>query len=330
MSGHPRRIVITQGEPGGCGPDLCVAMAANLDQHELKAELVYVGDPDWLCERADLLGQPLQLHQVQKKGSASPRAVGSCSVLPVSLAAKPRIGHADKACQPQVLEVLRLAAQGCLDGDFDVMVTAPVQKSALQQCEAQFRGQTEWLANFCRAPAPLMTFITERLKVALVTTHLPLSQVAAAISQETVLQRLRTFHSGLQQHFDLTTPRILVCGLNPHAGERGLLGSEEQQVIIPALQQAQAEGMQVQGPVGADVAFMPSVLAGADGLLCMYHDQALPAIKHGYADEAVNMTMGLPFVRTSPDHGTALDLAGSGQVNPTSGIQAVRLALEVL
>ena len=330
MADKTYRIAITQGEPGGCGPDLCIELLQRLDQGALGAELVYVGDVELLTQRAEILGKPLRTVRLDTAETARPRNRGECTTLEIPLSEPARIGKADPSNQRQVLDCIEAAGRGCLEGYFDAMMTSPVHKAAVCQAGIPFTGQTEFVADLCGSTRPLMTFIADQLRVALVTTHLPLVQVPTALTTDRVLQCLRTWSEGLQQYFGLTEPRILVCGLNPHAGEQGFLGAEEQDIIIPALEQAQADGLKVQGPVGADTAFMPRILESTDALLCMYHDQALPAIKHSYLEQAVNLTLGLPFVRTSPDHGTALELAGSGQIRPESSLHAVQLAADML
>ena len=333
MPSTPWRIAITQGDPGGCGPDLCVEIAHSLNQQQHDIQLVWIGDSDVLAARAEQLGKPLHLTDFDP-ARAAVAGPGECAALHLPLSAPARIGQSDSQCQPQVLEALALAVQGCLRGDFDALVTGPVQKAQVQRVAADFRGQTEQIAALCAAAGqpgdPLMTFVADDLRLALATTHLPLAEVPAAITQDLLLRCLRTLRAGLKQHFALPDPRLLVLGLNPHAGEQGLLGSEEIEVIEPAVRAACREGMQVTGPVPADTAFTPAVLARADAVLCMYHDQGLTVVKNRSFERAVNLTLGLPVLRTSPDHGTALDLAGSGEVNAGSALHAVQLAAQLL
>ena len=314
-------VAVTSGEPAGVGPDLCLALA----EREWMARLLFLGDPALLRERAAELGSAVV---VEESATPLPHRAGRLSVLPVPAATHVEPGRLDPANAAYVLSMLDLAADGCADRRYDAMVTAPVQKSVLGSAQVPFTGHTEYLAARLRADRPVMLLVAGKLKVALATTHLPLSSVSAAITIDGLVATLAVLDLGLRERFGLARPRIVVLGLNPHAGESGHLGREEIDVIEPAIKRAQAQGLVVRGPVPADTAFTPRALTDADAILAMYHDQGLPVLKYAGFGHAVNVTLGLPIVRTSVDHGTALDLAGSGRADPGSLIAALELALD--
>ncbi len=318
------RIALTPGEPAGIGPDLCVQLAQNTHA----CELVAIGDPELLRQRAKQLGLNLNLHKFNADATPTAHPAGSLGVLPVSLAADVQCGQLNIANAPYVLETIRLATQGCIDGLFDAMVTAPVHKAILNDAGIEFTGHTEYIASLTGGH-PVMMLATQGLRVALVTTHLPLKEVSTAITPERLETVLRILIGDLQRYFGLTHPRILVCGLNPHAGENGHLGQEELIVIEPILTKLRSEGFKLQGPLPADTLFTPKHLTQADAVLAMYHDQGLPVLKYQGFGKAVNITLGLPIVRTSVDHGTALDLAGTGQADVGSLSLALATALEM-
>jgi 4-hydroxythreonine-4-phosphate dehydrogenase len=299
-------VAVTSGEPAGIGPELCTAL---LDD-SWRCRLVLVGDRS-LLERS------------------AGRALPEASVLHVPLGAPCAPGRLDTANARYVLTVLDRAVDGCLDGRFDAMVTAPVHKGVINDAGVPFTGHTEYLARRTGAPLPVMMLAGGGLRVALATTHLPLAQVSAALTVERLCAVLRILDADLRARFGVPEPRILVCGLNPHAGEGGHLGREEIDVIEPALGQLRLEGLRLTGPVPADTAFLPDRLAGHDAVLAMYHDQGLPVLKHASFGHAVNVTLGLPIVRTSVDHGTALELAGTGRADPGSLRAALRLAIDL-
>lgn len=319
-----RRIALTLGEPAGIGPDLCVQLA----QSSHACELVAIGDPELLHQRAKQLHLSLNLHEFNVNAAPAIYSKGSLAVLPVSLATETECGQLNIANADYVLETIRLATQGCIDGIFDAMVTAPVHKAILNDAGIEFTGHTEYIASLTGGH-PVMMLATEGLRVALVTTHLPLKAVSAAITPERLETVLRILHCDLQRFFGLTHPRIVVCGLNPHAGENGHLGQEELLVIEPILTKLRSEGFNLQGPLPADTLFTPKHLTQADAVLAMYHDQGLPVLKYQGFGKAVNITLGLPIVRTSVDHGTALDLAGTGQADVGSLSLALATALEM-
>lgn len=318
------RIALTCGEPAGIGPDLCLAVAAGARNHDL----VCLADRELLHERAALLGQACKFGDYRAGGSIT-RAAAELCVLHVPLAAACQPGHLDARNAAQVLRLIELAADGCQSGEFAAMVTAPVQKSVINDAGFPFTGHTEFIAARLGTALPVMMLVAGSLRVALATTHLPLRAVSAAITRDGLLQVLRILDRDLRRFWNLRSPHIAVCGLNPHAGEGGHLGDEEQRVIEPALQLARAAGLNVHGPFPADTLFVPRNLQGVDAVLAMYHDQGLPVLKHAGFGEAVNVTLGLPIVRTSVDHGTALALAGSGQAQAGSLLAAIALAAEM-
>ena len=299
-------IAVTSGEPAGVGPELCAALLAE----PVEAKLSIIGDRG-LLERA--AGRPLP---------------GECIVhVPLRTPSMP--GRLDPANARYVLALLDAGIDGCQTGRFDALVTAPVHKGVINDAGIPFTGHTEYLAARCDAALPVMMLVGGGLRVALATTHLPLSQVSAALTAERLEKVIRVLESDLRTKFGLAAPRILVLGLNPHAGEGGHLGREEIEVIAPVLERLRTEGLGLTGPVPADTAFLPERLAGHDAVLAMYHDQGLPVLKHASFGHAVNVTLGLPIVRTSVDHGTALDLAGTGRADAGSLRAALGLAAEL-
>ncbi|WP_029918945.1 4-hydroxythreonine-4-phosphate dehydrogenase PdxA [Nevskia soli] len=319
------RLLLTPGEPAGIGPDLAIVLA----QQPLQAALAAVADPALLLARARQLGLPLRIRTLAPGASPQPHQAGELQVLPVELSAAVTAGQLDPRNAPYVLETLRLAATQVLAGSADALVTAPVHKGVINDAGVPFTGHTEFLAELCGAPTPVMMLVANSLRVALATTHLALRDVPAAITRDGLEAVLRVLHHDLRERFALAVPRILVCGLNPHAGEGGHLGREEIEVIGPVLDRLRAEGMHLTGPLPADTLFTPRQLAEGDAVLAMYHDQGLPVLKHAGFGEAVNVTLGLPIIRTSVDHGTALDLAGSGRAEAGSLEAAVQLALQL-
>lgn len=319
-------LAITPGEPAGIGPDITVQIA----QQPQQAALVVVADPQLLQQRAERLGLPLRLHNFQP-GEAHPALpTGELYICPVELAAPAKLGQLDSNNGSYVLATLTRAAQGCVDGEFSAMVTAPVHKGIINEAGCAFSGHTEFLADFTETEQVVMMLATEGLRVALATTHLPLAQVPAAITKELLQRVTRILHHDCVTKFGLVTPRILVCGLNPHAGEGGHLGREEIEVIEPALEQLRNEHINLVGPLPADTLFTPKYLEQADAVLAMYHDQGLPVLKHLGFGNAVNITLGLPIIRTSVDHGTALDLAGTGKADSGSLQTAINCALQMV
>jgi 4-hydroxythreonine-4-phosphate dehydrogenase len=318
----PKRLVVTTGEPAGIGPDLALAAALT----DWPCELVFAGDPGLLAARAALLGLTIRPSAWRADAPAAPHRAGTLPVLAAKLARGAEPGRPDPANARYVLALLDAAAEGCLAGRFAAMVTAPVQKSAINDAGVPFQGHTEYLAARAGGAHPVMLLVAGTLRVALATTHLPLAEVPRAITRELLERTAGVLDDGLRRQFHIAAPRILVCGLNPHAGEGGHLGREEIDVIAPAVAALAARGLAITGPVPADTAFTPASLARADAVLAMFHDQGLPVIKHAGFGHAVNVTLGLPFRRVSVDHGTALDLAGTGRADPGSLFEAIRLA----
>lgn len=319
------RIALSVGEPAGVGPDLTVLAA----QRERPYELVAYADPELLSQRAEQLGLPLTLEPCRLDTPPTASPAGTLRIVSVPLDTAAVAGQPDPSNARSVLDALDAAADSCLSGKSAALVTAPLHKAAINEAGIHFTGHTEWLARHMDAPLPVMLLVAGELRVALVTTHLALGAVAAAINADRLEQTLRILSSGLERDFGLHRPRILVLGLNPHAGEGGHLGTEEQTLIAPTLEKLRAEGFRLDGPLPADTAFVPTHLANADAVLAMYHDQGLPVLKHAGFGRAVNVTLGLPIVRTSVDHGTALDRAGSGRVDPGSLEAALTLAADI-
>lgn len=322
------RIALTTGEPAGIGPDLCLAIAQQALAGVSKYELVCLADRTLLEERARALRLSVRLHDYDP---SIPRAhaAGSLTVLHTPLAVPCTAGKLDTRNARYVLQLLDRAIDGCVSGEFAAMVTAPVQKSVICDAGMPFTGHTEYLAERTRSPKPVMMLTTGSLRVALATTHLPLRAVSDAITVDLLCEVMEILDRDLRRLWALSRPRIAVCGLNPHAGESGHLGDEELRVIGPAIERMKARGLEVSGPFPADTLFVPRILAAYDAALAMYHDQGLPVIKHAGFDSAVNVTLGLPIVRTSVDHGTALDLAGTGRADSGSLEAALHLAVEM-
>ena len=319
------RIILSSGEPAGIGPDLCL-MLSRLD---LPCQLVVLADPDLLKQRAKQLGCSPDIHLYEPHQALSQHRAGQLTVWPISLRVACESGQLNKANSPYVLELLNTAVNACLYGPFDAMVTAPVHKGIMNDAGFDFTGHTEFIAIRCGAQ-PVMMLATPGLRVALVTTHLPLTQVSQAITPEVLESVIRVLDRDLRQRFSIANPNILVCGLNPHAGENGHLGQEELLVIEPALNRLRQQGIKLEGPLPADTVFTPKYMERADVILAMYHDQGLPVLKHLGFGNAVNITLGLPIVRTSVDHGTALDLAGTGKADSGSLLFAIETALAMI
>lgn len=308
----PRLFALTPGEPAGIGPDLCLLLA-RVAQPEI---LIAIASRDLLAARAEQLGLAIELINTEPAHwPQQPAAAGSLYVWDTPLAAPVEPGQLDARNAHYVLQTLTRAGQGCLDGHFAGMITAPVHKGVINEAGIAFSGHTEFLAELTHTPQVVMMLATRGLRVALVTTHLPLREVADAITPERIRRVARILDRDLRTKFGITQPRILVCGLNPHAGEGGHLGREEIEVIEPTLAQLRGEGLNLVGPLPADTLFTPKHLEHCDAVLAMYHDQGLPVLKYKGFGAAVNITLGMPIIRTSVDHGTALDLAGSGKID---------------
>jgi 4-hydroxythreonine-4-phosphate dehydrogenase len=317
-----RRLVLTSGEPAGIGPDLCLAIAGQ----DWPCGLVIAGDPAMLDARARTLGLTVTLEAYDPDRQARAHRAGRLQVLARRLGAPVTPGRLDPGNAGYVLALLDAAADGCVSGEFAAMVTAPVHKGVINDAGIPFSGHTEYLAARLGCRRPVMLLVADHLRVALATTHLPLKEVPGALDLDMLVETLTVLHQGLKTRFGLAEPRILVCGLNPHAGESGHLGREEIDVIAPAIAAARARGIDARGPLPADTAFTPASIASGDAVLAMFHDQGLPVLKHAGFGRGVNVTLGLPIVRTSVDHGTALELAATGEADCGSLEAAVRLA----
>jgi 4-hydroxythreonine-4-phosphate dehydrogenase len=318
------RLAITAGEPAGIGPELLIKLAAT----SVAADLVAIGDRGLLQRAAARCGLSVEL--LDDDGSAiDQRAAGTLRLRHMPLQAVEVPGQPDPANARYVLSTLSEAAEGCTAGRYDAIVTAPLQKSSINDAGIRFSGHTEFFAEYAKADVVMMLASPE-LRVALATTHMPLADVPAAITRASLTKVLQIVDHALRQTFGMPQPRIAVLGLNPHAGEGGHLGREEIDTIIPTMDGLRQGGMLLLGPLPADTAFVPSQRAHYDAVLAMYHDQALPVLKSEAFDRTVNLTLGLPFIRTSVDHGTALDLAGSGRADPASLVAATRLAMELI
>ena len=320
------RIALTPGEPAGIGPDLAVMLAQQVQPYEV----VVIADPQLLQARAAQLGLPLQLREINLQDAPRPNLVGELAVLPIPLAEPAVPGKLNVNNAPYILRTLDAAIEGCVAGYFAALVTGPVQKSIINDAGIAFSGHTEYLAEKTHTEKVVMMLATEGLRVALATTHLPLKDVAAAITEDELTQVTEILQRDMQNQFGIAEPRILVCGLNPHAGEGGHLGREEIEIIEPVLARLRQRGMNLIGPLPADTLFTPKYLDHADAVLAMYHDQGLPVLKYKGFGQAVNITLGLPITRTSVDHGTALDLAGTGKVDMGSLRTALSYALAMV
>ncbi len=317
----PARIVLTPGEPAGIGPDLAVQLA----QRPQSCEIACVADPQLLEQRARALKLPLRLREVELDVAPALWQPGELGVVAVALNERAVPGQLNVANASYVLDTLRIAGKACCDEHADALVTGPVHKGIINDAGVAFSGHTEFLAELTHAQ-PVMLLVAGDLRVALLTTHLPLRDVPEAVTAQRLIRVLRILEHDLRTRFAIAQPRIAVCGLNPHAGEDGHLGDEEIRVMRPALSRLRDEGLIVKGPLPADTAFTPRQLDECDAVLAMYHDQGLPVLKHAGFGNAVNVTLGLPIVRTSVDHGTALELAGTGNAHVESMAAAVSLA----
>ena len=326
MENHKLRIAITAGEPAGIGPDIILTL---LQQQQWPVDLVVIADPAVLRERAQQLGINLRLRPYTPDEAQRPCEAGECFILPVACAAPVTTGVLNPANAEYVLQTLRRASAGCMSGEFAAMVTAPLHKGIINDAGIPFTGHTEFLAELTHTPLPVMMLTAGTLRVALATTHVPLGMVSFLITPELLEDVLVILQRDLQEKFGIPDPHILVCGLNPHAGESGHLGMEEIEVIAPTLEHLRQQGMKLTGPLPADTLFTPRHLQGADAVLAMYHDQGLPVLKYAGFGQAINITLGLPIIRTSVDHGTALDLAGTGKAETGSLREAIELAIQL-
>lgn len=317
------RIVLTAGEPAGIGPDLCIQLA----QQAQPCDLIVIADPTLLQERAAELGLPLILEAADLTTKPTYTPKGVIRYQSQALAFPVKTGHLEKKNADYVLASLQAALEGCLSREYDALVTCPVHKGIINSAGYQFSGHTEFFADGAGVTKVVMMLATSSLRVALATTHLPLKDVSSAITQPSLRQVIRILHKSLQTQFGIAKPRIAVCGLNPHAGEDGHLGREEIDVIEPVIKELVQQDIAVSGPWPADTIFVKDKLQDFDVVLAMFHDQGLPVLKHSGFSKSVNVTLGLPFIRTSVDHGTALDLAGTGNANVGSLKAALGMAV---
>lgn len=315
-------IAVTPGEPAGIGPDISIQLA----EQALDCRLVYFADPELMKQRAELMGSSVKISVIDNIDEAQNHHPGELQVYPVLLNKPAIAGQLDPTNASYVLQCLSRVVEAINQHSVDALVTGPIHKGIINQSGLIFTGHTEYLAELTHAH-PVMMLATQSLRVALATTHLPLSQVSQAITQASLTQVIEILHRDLIKFFAIKKPRILICGLNPHAGEDGHLGHEEIEVITPVIEKLKAQGMLLTGPLAADTLFTPKYLDLADAVLAMYHDQGLPVLKHVGFGHAINITLGLPIIRTSVDHGTALELAGTGKASCNSLQTAVVLAI---
>ncbi len=318
------RIIISTGEPAGIGPDITI----QISQEDIHADIDAIGDPNLLRNRASALGLPLSLTEFDA-ATKQKHIAKSLRIIPVKTETPVVPGQLDPDNAEYVLTLLKTACTRCIDKIFDAMVTAPVQKSIINDAGYLFSGHTEFLAENCNQGCPVMMLANNVLKVALVTTHLPLRKVSAAITKETLSRVLKIVDNDLRNKFSINHPRILVCGLNPHAGEGGHLGNEENDIIIPVINELKNQGLNLTGPHPADTAFTSEMINNSDVIIAMYHDQGLPVLKSLGFGETVNITLGLPIIRTSVDHSTALHLAGTGNASSSSLMAAIKCAINM-
>ena len=317
-----RPLIISAGEPAGIGPELCLSLA----RESLPCATVVVSDPDMLRSRAEMIGVDVTVTEIDPAQSSTRQArQGELLVIPQHFSRPPVCGQPDPANAQALLDGLRMAVAGCVAGRFAGLVTAPLQKSVINDAGIAFTGHTEFLAELTDTDLPVMLLVADDLRVALASTHLPLRDVADSLTQAGLRDVLNVLLNDLHDKFGIESPEVVVCGLNPHAGEGGHLGSEDAEIISPVVEEFVAQGHNVRGPLPADTAFTPAA-GHKDAVLAMYHDQGLPVLKYASFGHGVNVTLGLPIIRTSVDHGTALDIAGSGQADNGSLLQALRLA----
>ncbi len=322
----PPRLILTLGEPAGIGPDIVLKSA----RHALQAQVVVIGDPDLLEDRARRLGTPIELTEFVPGAAPTPHTPGHCCYIRQALAQQVEPGRPAPANADCVLASIEQAVRACMAGQFDAMVTGPVSKSVIADAGHAFSGHTEFIAGLCGDPVPVMMLANDFVRVALVTTHLPLNQVTGHITRRRLREVIEVVAADMRAKFNIESPRLLVCGINPHAGEQGYLGTEEIEIVTPVINELRSTGLDLVGPVPADTAFTASSLENTDAVIAMYHDQGLPVLKsHGFG-KTVNITLGLPIIRTSVDHGTAFDLAGTGVAEETSLVAAIDYAVDMV
>ena len=319
-----KRIAITLGDPGGIGPDICVMMAKS----HINRNHIVITDPKLLSDSSKKLKIKISINILNNLASRTVSGVGVINVYPVRLNTKNKPGHMNPINAPFVIETIKTAANGCQDKYFGAMVTGPISKSVLNKGGFKVSGHTEYLAKLCKSKS-IMMLMNNRLKVTLQTIHIPLNKVTKEISISKIIEKIKIINSDLKSKFGIKKPRILICGLNPHAGEDGLLGKEEIEVIKPAVSSLRKMGINIDGPVPADTAFIKKFTNKYDVIHTMYHDQGLPVIKYDDFSKTTNVTLGLPIIRVSVDHGTATDLVGTGDVDISSFTQALKVARDI-
>jgi 4-hydroxythreonine-4-phosphate dehydrogenase len=320
------RIAITPGEPAGIGPDLVISLA----QQSWPVQLVIVASKELMEQRAQQLNLPITLIDYDASLEATPQVAGTLTILDIPLGGACTAGILDVTNGAYVVETLKVASDKNMSGEFEAMVTGPVNKGLINQSGIPFSGHTEYFAHQANCSDVVMMLATKGLRVALVTTHIPLAYVSKAITFDRLQKVTRILHQDLQSKFGIESPKIYACGINPHAGEDGHLGREEIEVMDPAFAELREEGINVIGPLPADTIFQEKYLEDADAILSMYHDQGLPVLKYKGFGSSVNITLGLPFIRTSVDHGTALELAGVGEADSGSMIEAINSAIDLV
>lgn len=320
-----KRIAVTPGEPAGIGPDLVLAIA----QQDWPVEIVIVACADLMKARAQQLGIDITLVEYDENQPAKPQKAGTLTILPIATEQEVVAGQLNPSNGAYVVETLRIASERNMSGEFDAVVTGPVHKGLINQAGIAFSGHTEYFAHQANCSDVVMMLATPGLRVALVTTHIPLAYVSKAVTHERLQKVTRILHSDLKNKFGISAPTIYACGINPHAGEDGHLGREEIEVMNPAFTELRNEGINIIGPLPADTIFQEKYLEDADAILTMYHDQGLPVLKYKGFGSSVNITLGLPFIRTSVDHGTALELAGSNQADAGSFMEAMKTAIDL-
>jgi 4-hydroxythreonine-4-phosphate dehydrogenase len=321
----PKPVIVTAGEPAGIGPDICLALA----REPLPCNVVIVADPDTLRARATMTGIDVMITEIDAEDAHNGEAErGELLVIATRFPEPTACGQLNPANSRTLLDGLKLAVDACVEGRFRGLVTAPLHKAVINDAGIPFTGHTEYLAECTGVKRPVMLLVAGDLRVALASTHLPLREVPDYLTQDGLRDVLQILLDDLRSKFGIDTPEVIVCGLNPHAGEAGHLGTEDATIIAPVVDEFAARGDKVRGPIPADTAFTPAA-GHKDAVLAMYHDQGLPVLKYAGFGHAVNVTLGLPIIRTSVDHGTALDIAGSGRADAGSLVQAVRLAAEL-
>jgi 4-hydroxythreonine-4-phosphate dehydrogenase len=319
-----RRIAITLGDPGGIGPDICVMMAkSNITRNH-----IFITDPKLLLDSSKKLKIKIQINLLKKTTSKTVSGLGMINVYPLKLRSKNKPGFMDPRNASFVIDTIQTAAEGCIRGDFNAMVTGPISKSILNKGGYKISGHTEFLAKLCKSKS-IMMLMNDRLKVTLQTIHIPLRKITKEITKNKIIETVCIINEDLKTKFGFTKPKILICGINPHAGEDGLLGNEENDIIIPAVKSLKKKGVAIDGPVPADTAFIKKFVSKYDVIHTMYHDQGLPVIKFDDFSRTTNVTLGLPIIRVSVDHGTATELVGTGKADISSFTQALKIARDI-